>query len=389
MQCNKFIQLLVFGVISLACIQRYICKFVYLLHSVINEGVVERTIKFMKREMMLHKKVVKVIRLPLWIHTVLQFLFSLLSLTLSPFGFQWWLCKTLFTILSRLVYAIYVFIISAFHASLSKYMYKGYLDIRYHESIMNILIIELNDLVANNKKKKNIMEIHPQFVTIPRQWSTDSIFYSMSKYTEINDPLVLDGLKYIESAGICTLKELCTKFTTITNYISTTAKQFISESEYQHFVDVISVSRNLCCVIIKREVPKELDGDAYLTILQKVVVDSATVSDYLNNDPRVQNLKRIITEGRWDATFKMSRLTTDLENMNVTNKQYFRYPEDIKLYAHCLYNYLGKSKYQMILGVPESKQFKSQKKKKREIMILVELMIFYLLPVYWSNNDRG
>ena len=81
---------------------------------------------------------------------------------------------------------------------------------------------------------------------------------------------------------------------------------------------------------------------------------------------RVINLKRIISERRWDDTFKMSRLTSDLHNMNLDNKQNFRYSEDIKLYAQCLLNYLGKSKYQMILGIPESKHTKSHSKKKGE-----------------------
>ncbi len=237
-------------------------------------------------------------------------------------------------------------------------------DGEMYDKMMNILDqLEKKVKVSKARKKERIDH---RFIPIPATMKNNTYLYDHRNKLDGLPEYHLVGIRYLQVHGICTLQYFTTEFMDVKKYRADTSMKILTSSAVFRFVEIYNPTTRLNCVVLRDNAQN--DDNSLLkkwcytkmcgetTGRTKPHVDETSSASRvvdLNSDSRVVLMKRIIEEGRWEGTFRMTRLTNDLETMIVMNKHYFRYNESVKLYAHCLHNYLGKAKYQMLLGVPE------------------------------------
>lgn len=246
--------------------------------------------------------------------------------------------------------------ISGYELPLTAYPLPFNLNDELTIAFLTAHIAKLREIVARDKKSG-----HPFFIFIPNRYEVDSVYYRNSLSILSASKLTTEFIKALQQKGMMSLSDVYDLgLSSSSTYRSDTTKQAIDKHEVIKYLIKYFKPKKAVYVV-----PIRLDQDHYNTRLHKLINanvsiapsdvtdESDTVSRKWINDVRVKHLIKILSDGRWNNTFKLQRLEDDLFNMNQTNKRQFRYSEQTKIYAHCLLNNLGERKYQMILGMKE------------------------------------
>jgi DNA polymerase III epsilon subunit-like protein len=247
-----------------------------------------------------------------------------------------------------------------------------------HVTYMLELIATLRVAIENNKQvqkrsgrnKKSTKRIHSYFYTNNMVDCTSNL---CQHFEDINDSKLLKDLdlsfdslykavKHIYTVGICCMKVFCENYLYFTNYRAERSRKYIegkkNGSIYLSNILKVYHKSNRYYIIIKRK--KDQDQyekwlkSEYKQITHEEKVDKLEDKSF-NSHRLVIGLKKIIKEGKWDDTFLMARLECIIDNMQIDDKRLWRFKEVIKIYAQSRKNYLGKRKYQALLGPEEDK----------------------------------